>query len=390
MIQFLASLGFSPQKKGREYKFPCPFHDDDDPSFGVNVNKAVDKGGIFHCFPCGWSGDVFDFVAQTQGLDGFISALNFMAGRLGLGGGGNVRQTSKPVAPRQSQGSQTVVMTAEDVDEDWERCKHAAIDHTEACRALRVRPDALPIIDGCVCKMGGQHPVMVIPMRDPYGALTSLRFRSMGPKQPKMDKDGKPKLGSDGKPKLRTVRWSLNRRKGDTVTHESRSGLMAPYFQFEEAPRPTQMSMAIEGETDLLGGISMMLDLGIEDPTMWPARWWGLPGVGSCHEMLTPELLGGNATLLFDPDAAGQGAVFDRRRMVKDEFRGGKHMRPDLDAPMRDGLLKVLRERGIQAVAAFPPMNGDQKQDVRDVYGAGWDWARLEDYVMRSAMGMRV
>lgn len=47
-----------PSKKGREWWFwPCPFHDDKDPSFGVKVDSA-------YCFGvgCNWSGDLNWFL----------------------------------------------------------------------------------------------------------------------------------------------------------------------------------------------------------------------------------------------------------------------------------------------------------------------------------------
>lgn len=42
----------------------CPFHDDRNPSASVNVEK-----GRFNCHGCGVSGDIFDIVQTTEGLD---------------------------------------------------------------------------------------------------------------------------------------------------------------------------------------------------------------------------------------------------------------------------------------------------------------------------------
>jgi len=57
----------------------CPFHEDHEPSFSLNV-----KTGLWNCFGCGEKGDVFDFVAKREGLDGFSEALRFLAAKLGL------------------------------------------------------------------------------------------------------------------------------------------------------------------------------------------------------------------------------------------------------------------------------------------------------------------
>jgi len=50
-------------KTGKEYVGRCPFHEDKTPSFSVNEAK-----GLFYCFGCGESGDVFDFIMRLDGL----------------------------------------------------------------------------------------------------------------------------------------------------------------------------------------------------------------------------------------------------------------------------------------------------------------------------------
>ena len=56
----------------------CPFHDERTPSFSV---EPVAK--LFHCFGCGESGDVFDFVMKTENVD-FGGALELLADRSGV------------------------------------------------------------------------------------------------------------------------------------------------------------------------------------------------------------------------------------------------------------------------------------------------------------------
>src|SRR3954454_20232206 len=56
----------------------CPFHDERTPSFSV---EPVAK--LFHCFGCGESGDVFDFVMKTENVD-FGAALELLADRCGV------------------------------------------------------------------------------------------------------------------------------------------------------------------------------------------------------------------------------------------------------------------------------------------------------------------
>lgn len=65
------------KKSGREFRGPCPFHKEKDPSFYVNPAK-----GVYHCFGCKASGGLFNFVMQIEGLS-FSEAVERLADRLG-------------------------------------------------------------------------------------------------------------------------------------------------------------------------------------------------------------------------------------------------------------------------------------------------------------------
>ncbi len=56
----------------------CPFHDERSGSFHVRPHEKH-----YHCFGCGVSGDPFDFVMETEGLD-FRGALESLADRFGV------------------------------------------------------------------------------------------------------------------------------------------------------------------------------------------------------------------------------------------------------------------------------------------------------------------
>jgi len=66
------------KKAGKEYKANCPFHEERTPSFCVVPTK-----GIYHCFGCGETGDVFSFVRKRVGLD-FVDAVKYVAERSGV------------------------------------------------------------------------------------------------------------------------------------------------------------------------------------------------------------------------------------------------------------------------------------------------------------------
>ncbi|MCG6918055.1 MAG: DNA primase [Deltaproteobacteria bacterium] len=66
------------RKRGRNYLGLCPFHSEKEPSFTVSNEKQ-----IFHCFGCGASGSVFDFVMRTRNLT-FAEAVKELANRFGI------------------------------------------------------------------------------------------------------------------------------------------------------------------------------------------------------------------------------------------------------------------------------------------------------------------
>jgi DNA primase len=65
-------------RAGREFKAPCPFHNEKSPSFYVN-----DQKGFFHCFGCGAHGDQIGFVMRYDNLS-FMEAVENLAGEVGM------------------------------------------------------------------------------------------------------------------------------------------------------------------------------------------------------------------------------------------------------------------------------------------------------------------
>lgn len=66
------------KKSGKDYSGLCPFHHEKSPSFHVSADKQ-----LFHCFGCGASGNLVQFVMRTENLD-FIDAIKVMADRAGI------------------------------------------------------------------------------------------------------------------------------------------------------------------------------------------------------------------------------------------------------------------------------------------------------------------
>jgi DNA primase len=63
---------------GTRLKGLCPFHNEKTPSFHVNPDK-----GLYHCFGCGKSGDIVDFVRETEHL-GFVEAIEALGKRFAV------------------------------------------------------------------------------------------------------------------------------------------------------------------------------------------------------------------------------------------------------------------------------------------------------------------
>lgn len=63
--EVLSHYGFETKANGKhQVKIHCPFHDDANPSCGVNLDKKV-----FNCFSCHTKGNILDFFAMMEGLE---------------------------------------------------------------------------------------------------------------------------------------------------------------------------------------------------------------------------------------------------------------------------------------------------------------------------------
>ena len=71
-------VSLQPGGRAGDLKGLCPFHNEDTPSFHVDMTRNV-----FYCFGCQEGGDVFNFVQKTRGI-GFIQAVRELADELGV------------------------------------------------------------------------------------------------------------------------------------------------------------------------------------------------------------------------------------------------------------------------------------------------------------------
>jgi len=66
------------RRAGKSFKGLCPFHTERTPSF-----TCTPDGNFFHCFGCGASGDIYDFLQRIEGMD-FPEAVETLARRSGF------------------------------------------------------------------------------------------------------------------------------------------------------------------------------------------------------------------------------------------------------------------------------------------------------------------
>lgn len=81
------------KRNGPRWVAPCPFHQETKPSFSVNEER-----GLFYCFGCQASGDLFDFYGRINGLD-FRDTLEQLAAELGI----EIERGGRPAADEAKQ-----------------------------------------------------------------------------------------------------------------------------------------------------------------------------------------------------------------------------------------------------------------------------------------------
>ena len=74
----LVSRYLTLNKKGDRYWGLCPFHDEKTASFSVIPDK-----GFYHCFGCGKSGSLFDFIMEMEHLN-FPESVKYLGESVGI------------------------------------------------------------------------------------------------------------------------------------------------------------------------------------------------------------------------------------------------------------------------------------------------------------------
>ncbi|WP_299297408.1 CHC2 zinc finger domain-containing protein [uncultured Erythrobacter sp.] len=153
---------------GREWKARCPFHSERTPSFTI-----FSGGQRFHCFGCGASGDVLDFVQALHGV-----GLRDAAAMLGADTLPRVSLPSAPPAPDKSK----IIAEAREIWEASEPARRTLAETYLRSRAITcaipdsIRYRALPYRAG-----GREHPCLIAAITGIDGRLGGIQRTFLAP-----------------------------------------------------------------------------------------------------------------------------------------------------------------------------------------------------------------
>jgi len=81
LIEIVTKELGAPIKRGGWLFWPCPFHAEKTPSFGIHANKNPDT---FHCFGCNKGGDIFTWARGYYNIPTFVEAAKYYRGQRDL------------------------------------------------------------------------------------------------------------------------------------------------------------------------------------------------------------------------------------------------------------------------------------------------------------------
>ena len=166
-----SKAGVKLHRAGNELKACCPFHADRTPSFTI---YADDRRA--HCFGCGWSGDVLDFVQQAYGVK--------LPGAIDMLDGGALRELEQQRAPAKPKAdmrpvAQRIVNESVPIEGTpaavYLRSRGITMDLPHTLRFARLAP---PQIEGnglLAANGPGLLPTLVAIVTDPAGELVGLQ-----------------------------------------------------------------------------------------------------------------------------------------------------------------------------------------------------------------------
>jgi len=322
---------------GASWKGLCPFHGEKTPSFNVHADKQ-----FFHCFGCGASGDVIEFVKRSDSLS-FPDAVRQLAGRAGM----TVPEPEDAKADAESSREREALLKIHEVAAAWFReqlaspagrpgqrllAERGMTDETIAALGMGFAPDSGGLRQRLM-KEGFAEPILVrsglVVQRDEGPARDRFRNRLMIP----ICRDNGAIIAFGGRA-MRADQQPKYLNSPETAIYVKGRTLYGLHLGKPSIGR-LKYAVLVEGYFD------------------WAQAWQaGITNVvASSGTALTPaqarllRRFAGKVVLSFDPDAAGQGAAArSSELLVTEGFQVNVAMLPAGDDPDN-----YIRKRGAAA-----------------------------------------
>lgn len=194
--------GLQLRQEANEFKGPCPFHAEKDPSFTIYERDGEQK---FKCFGCGASGDIFDFYERWKGVP-TGTALKELAARAGV-----ELPEREQQQPRRRQEPLAGLPAAVSVaDGELERQVAALNRHPEVMTWLQEKRRLSPeVIRRARLGYDAQQQRIVIPLLDAGSKVVRTRLYDWQHKHP-----GRKMIWGPGKEKPRLYpAWALQEKE---------------------------------------------------------------------------------------------------------------------------------------------------------------------------------
>ena len=321
---------------GASWKGLCPFHGEKTPSFNVHGDKQ-----FFHCFGCGVSGDVIDFVKLSDTLT-FPDAVRQLAGRAGM----TVPEPEDAKADVESSREREALLKVHEVAAAWFK---AQLEAPVGRAAMRVLSDR------------GMTPETIDRLGMGYAPNSGLRTHLLqaGFAEPLLFKSGLVMARDDGPGRDRfrnRLMIPICRETGSIIAFGGRAMDEGQQPKYLNSP---ETGIYVKGRT--LYGLHLAkaaiarlkYAVLVEGYFDWAQAYQaGITNViassGTALTAAQARLLhryAGKVILSFDPDAAGQGAAARTSELlVAEGFQVNVAMLPAGDDPDN-----YVRKRGAAA-----------------------------------------
>jgi DNA primase len=165
---------------GSDLMVTCPFHKggkEHSPSCGVLLKEKVVRdrkyeAGTVHCYTCGYTADLPQFVADVLGLENNLAGYKWLVGRYNYSS-----QDREPLELNLYRGQ---AQKASYMDEDEvERYHRELLNSEEACEYLHKRKLANWILDAYQLGYDPADKTVLFPVRDMEGRVVFYKGRSI-------------------------------------------------------------------------------------------------------------------------------------------------------------------------------------------------------------------